>query len=98
MSESGLSDDIVEEIVDGLKGSCSTVTSVMERVLDEYGMDPANYDQELVESDLSTWGIECCEGCGWWMECCELSCEHDVCGFCEDCRKDGECQECMNGE
>ena len=62
-------------------------------VLGKFDMEPEYSDEDITEAAL-TYGIECCQHCGWWMESRELvpdtQTEGDspaLVGLCFDCRK-----------
>lgn len=101
MSDSGLPDDVLEDLAGRLEGTCMTIVeNEIERIYDDRGEPVPEYDEDYVLADLLDYSIEQCSGCGWWMESCHLACEHDVTGYCEQCRKDGECEDCKmeNGD
>ena len=95
MSESGLPDDVLEQLAERLLGTCMlNIENEVERIYEGREDEIPPYDETDVPADLLDYSVEPCEGCGWWMECSSLACEHDVTGYCEQCREGGECEDC----
>jgi hypothetical protein len=72
--------ELRSEIASAVEGTCMTVGAMVER----YDLDISDDD---LEDELLTAGIECCPGCGWWMESCELVDEDGEAGACDQCRE-----------
>ena len=97
MSESGLPDDVLQTLAERLLGTCMlNIENEIELIYEGRGEAVPEYDPTEVPCDLLDYSVETCQGCGWWMECCELCCGHDVTGYCEQCRvDDGYCEDCQ---
>lgn len=74
-----------EEIINAFLGTCRTVASVIEQFELDYT------DEDITEICLNH-NIECCNGCGWWMNSFDLvpddDKDEDGIGYCEDCRNE----------
>ena len=85
--ESGLSFNTLTAIAADLQGTCQFLSVVLERR--EIKADPDTVARDL--SGLPS-SIECCKGCGWWHEVCELErlddddeYDRDTTGYCDQC-------------
>lgn len=80
-----IKDEILDEIIDFLKGSCVTLNDAIITHIDEsYDEDDLTFDQlNKIDNEVFL-----CTECGWWSEISEAI---EICGeyYCHDC-KDSE--------
>jgi len=78
-------------IHEALEGSCKTTDAVLEQL----ELDVEAYQDDDVIFKMLDLNLECCSGCGWWMESCELVPDEQeegdddaLVGLCLQCRKE----------
>lgn len=77
----GVSKEKMEEIINGLQGTCKSLDEVLSHYeISYYSLSDENFEQ------LDN-AIFCCACCGWWYDTGELSskiADEQVCTDCED--------------
>lgn len=81
---SKLTREELDRLADHIKGTCKSVLQALEYL--EYEVD-----ESVAEDQLLDVNVECCKGCGWWDESCELEKEKNgETGYCRQCIPDIE--------
>jgi len=74
-----MTDKLNENVLSYLEGTCNSIEAAIER----FDLDAS---VEEIESYTLDNNLECCPGCGWWMESHELIDEDDNVVGCDQCR------------
>lgn len=73
--------DELSKIAEYLVGTCNSIDEALERF--DVVEDTSEVEDQLL--DLPE-GVECCPGCGWWVNSWELVDDNNDLCLCENCR------------
>jgi hypothetical protein len=91
--EKALSQSQLGDIAHHLIGTCGSAIEALAATFPDMNEDVVSSIDDSNLCYLLADFAETCQGCGWWHRPSELSCEHDVVGYCSSCIED-YCEHC----